>query len=69
MSLFFLTGGAIGQEIEKNSEKSGFPQMTKSGNNLVFAWTDDSEKTIRVGMITLWVNCHHNKISIAKIHS
>ena len=41
--------------IASSSDKrsSGFPQMTKSGNHLIFAWTDDKEKTIKVGMITL----------------
>ena len=28
------------------SRSSGFPQMTKSGNNLVFAWTDEKDKKI-----------------------
>ena len=32
---------------------SGFPQMTKSGNNLVFAFTDEKVKTIKVAMLTL----------------
>ena len=41
----------IGSSSDKRS--SGFPQMTKSGNNLIFAWTDDKEKTVKVGMITL----------------
>lgn len=35
------------------ARSSGFPQMTKSGNNLIFAWTDDKEKTVKVGMIAL----------------
>ena len=41
--------------IASSSDKrsSGFPQMTRSGNRIVFAWTDDKEKTIKVGMITL----------------
>ncbi len=30
------------------ARSSGFPQMTKSGNELIFAWTDDKEKTIKV---------------------
>lgn len=36
--------------ISATSEKrsSGFPQMTRSGNKLFFAWTDDNAKTIRV---------------------
>ncbi|HEU5165616.1 MAG TPA: sialidase family protein [Chitinophagaceae bacterium] len=41
--------------IASSSDKrsSGFPQMTKSGNRLIFAWTDDKEKTVKVGMIVL----------------
>lgn len=34
------------------SRSSGFPQMTKSGNDLVFAWTDEKEKTIKVARIS-----------------
>ncbi len=35
------------------SRSSGFPQMTKSGNDLVFAWTDDAEKKVKVASIKL----------------
>ena len=35
------------------SRSSGFPQMTKSGNQLLFAWTDDKEKNIKMASITL----------------
>lgn len=35
------------------SRSSGFPQMTKSGNQLIFAWTDDKEKNIKVARINL----------------
>ena len=35
------------------SRSSGFPQMTKSGNQLIFAWTDDTEKNIKVASISL----------------
>ncbi len=35
------------------SRSSGFPQMTKSGNQLIFAWTDDKEKNIKVANILL----------------
>jgi len=38
-----------------DKRSSGFPQMNRSGNKIVFAWTDDKEKTIKVGMITLSV--------------
>jgi len=36
--------------IASSSDKrsSGFPQMTKSGNKIFFAWTDDKKKTINV---------------------
>lgn len=36
-----------------DSRSSGFPQMTKSGNKLVFAWTDDQEKTVKVASLSL----------------
>lgn len=35
------------------SRSSGFPQMTKSGNNLVFAWSDDKDKTIKIANLAL----------------
>jgi len=35
------------------SRSSGFPQLTKSGNNLIFAWTDDKSKAIKVTMLAL----------------
>lgn len=30
------------------ARSSGFPQMTKSGDKVIFAWTDDKEKTIKL---------------------
>ena len=33
------------------SRSSGFPQLTTSGDNLIFAWTDDGEKKIKVAML------------------
>jgi len=35
------------------SRSSGFPQMTKAGNNLIFAWTNDKDKTIKVAKLAL----------------
>lgn len=35
------------------SRSSGFPQMTKSGNELIFAWTDDADKKVKTGSIKL----------------
>jgi len=35
------------------SRSSGFPQMTKSGNSLIFAWTDDKDKNIKVARFAL----------------
>ena len=35
------------------SRSSGFPQMAKSGNQLIFAWTNDKEKNINVASISL----------------
>jgi hypothetical protein len=41
--------------IASSSDKrsSGFPQMTKSGNKLFFAWTDDRARTIRIATIDI----------------
>lgn len=42
---------SIGSTSESRS--SGFPQMTLKGNQLLFAWTDDKEKTIKVASASL----------------
>ncbi|HEX5653854.1 MAG TPA: sialidase family protein [Chitinophagaceae bacterium] len=39
--------------ISSESRSSGFPQMTKSGNAIIFAWTDTKEKRIKVGRLSL----------------
>jgi hypothetical protein len=41
--------------IAKSSESrsSGFPQLTKMGNTILIAWTDNSEGTIKVGKMEL----------------
>lgn len=33
------------------SRSSGFPQMTKSGDKMIFAWADDKEKKIKVAVL------------------
>lgn len=35
------------------SRSSGFPQMTKFGNKLIFAWTDSKEKSIKLASVDL----------------
>lgn len=35
------------------SRSSGFPQMTRTGNQVIFAWTDNNEKTIKVASISV----------------
>lgn len=35
------------------SRSSGFPQMTKANNKIIFAWTDDKEKKIKVASLTM----------------
>jgi hypothetical protein len=49
--------GAIEPSItiatSSESRSSGFPQMTKSGNQLIFAWTDDKEKNIKVATLSI----------------
>lgn len=34
-----------------DSRSSGFPQMTKAGNSLIFAWTDSKSKKIRLASL------------------
>lgn len=42
-------------EVGASSEarSSGFPQMAKKGNDLIFAWTDDAAKTIKTALLKL----------------
>jgi hypothetical protein len=35
------------------SRSSGFPQMTKAGDQIIFAWTDDENKTIKTATLAL----------------
>ena len=35
------------------ARSSGFPQMTRSGNRLIFAWTDDGEKQVKIASLLL----------------
>lgn len=35
------------------SRSSGFPQMTKAGDKLIFAWTDAKEKSIKLASLTM----------------
>ncbi|MGE0587721.1 MAG: exo-alpha-sialidase [Cyclobacteriaceae bacterium] len=50
-------GGTKGEPIEVGSSSearsSGFPQMTKNGNDLIFAWTDDGEKRVKTASVKL----------------
>ena len=34
------------------ARSSGFPQMTRSGNQIIFAWTDDKKKHVNTASIT-----------------
>jgi hypothetical protein len=46
-------GSAVIISSSSESRSSGFPQMTRSGNQVIFAWTDDKDKTIRTARIVL----------------
>lgn len=35
------------------SRSSGFPQLTKSGNKIIFAWTDDEEQVVNTAILKL----------------
>jgi len=49
------SGKQSSMTIASSSEarSGGFPQLTRSGNQLIFAWTDDSEKTIKTAIVSL----------------
>jgi hypothetical protein len=44
-------GNAVTIASTSEARSSGFPQMTKADNNLVFAWTDDAQQTIRTAVV------------------
>ncbi|MEQ8304863.1 MAG: exo-alpha-sialidase [Cyclobacteriaceae bacterium] len=46
-------GSPVVIATSSESRSSGFPQMTKSGNELIFAWTDDAEKKVKVAKVSL----------------
>lgn len=49
--------GRIDRSIEiansSGARSSGFPQMTKAGEKLIFAWTDDQDKNIKVSSLSI----------------
>ena len=49
--------GTMGKPImiaaSSDARSSGFPQMTKAGNQLIFAWTDSKKKTINLASLVL----------------
>lgn len=44
-------GQSINIAFSSEVRSSGFPQVTRSGDHLIFAWTDDTEKKIKVRSI------------------
>jgi len=46
-------GSSITIASSSDARTSGFPQMTKSGSKLIFAWTDDKEKIIKTASVSL----------------
>jgi len=46
-------GNSFAIASSSDARSSGFPQMTKSGNKLIFAWTDDKEKIIKTASVSL----------------
>jgi len=46
-------GSSMNIASTSDARSSGFPQMTKSGNKLIFAWTDDKEKNIKTASVLL----------------
>lgn len=46
-------GNPITIASTSEARSSGFPQMTKAGDKVVFAWTDDTNKTIRTSVVNV----------------
>ncbi len=46
-------GSSMNIASTSDARSSGFPQMTKSDNKLIFAWTDDKEKIIKTASVSL----------------
>jgi hypothetical protein len=46
-------GSSMSIASTSDARSSGFPQMTKSGNKLIFAWTDDKDKNIKTASLSL----------------
>lgn len=46
-------GSSFSIAASSEARSSGFPQMTKSDNKLIFAWTDDKEKIVKVARMPL----------------
>jgi len=46
-------GSSMNIASTSDARSSGFPQMTKFGNKLIFAWTDDKEKIIKTASLSL----------------
>lgn len=49
-------GIPISIATSSDERSSGFPQMTKAGNQLIFAWTDAREKVIKTASVSFKVN-------------
>jgi hypothetical protein len=47
-------GNSFAVASSSNARSSGFPQMTKSGDTLIFAWTDDQEKRIKTASVKVY---------------
>ncbi len=45
-------GNSFAIASSSDARSSGFPQMTKSGSKLIFAWTDDKEKNIKTASVS-----------------
>lgn len=45
------TGNSIMIAASSDARSSGFPQMTRAGENIIFAWTDNKKKRIKIASI------------------
>ena len=59
-------GAPIAIATSSESRSSGFPQMTRSGDEVLFAWTDDADKKVKSASLKLLSD---NPLSLADMNT
>lgn len=48
-----IKGNTVTIASSSDKRSSGFPQITKAGDKIIFAWTDDKAKTVKTAVVDL----------------